>query len=113
MLFIKCPWESKERQHGASLTPNPNFLLPAGPARLSISANGKCCSVVWPESREYAIYAQRSSEAWERVATGSGTAVAWAGTTQTFAVLNIPKVQSGLYSCIPRSHSQATVQACS
>lgn len=72
----------------------------AGPARLSISSSGKCCSVVWPESREYAIYAQRSSEAWERVATGSGTAVAWAGTTQTFAVLNIPKVQSSLESWV-------------
>ena len=100
MSFVKCSKGRKEHQHGASLIPSVPFLLPAGPARLSISANGKCCSVVWPESREYAIYAQRSSEAWERVATGSGTAVAWAGTTQTFAVLNIPKVQAWSHACI-------------
>lgn len=94
MSFIKC-LSGEQRAPRAFLV-----HVPAGPARLSISSSGKCCSVVWPESREYAIYAQRSSEAWERVATGSGTAVAWAGTTQTFAVLNIPKVQSSLESWV-------------
>ena len=61
-----------------------------------MSSNGRCCSTVWPEVRRYAVYAQGSSDEWRKVDEESGTSVAWAGASSTYAVLHQPKV-----GCMP------------
>ena len=67
-------------------------LVCAGAAVLRMSSDGRCCSIVWPEARRYAIYAQGSADEWRRVDEESGTSVAWAGASSTYAVLHQPKV---------------------
>lgn len=64
----------------------------AGAAVLRVSANGRCCSIVWPEACRYAVYAQGSSGDWRKVDEESGSSVAWAGASSTYAVLHQPKV---------------------
>ncbi len=69
-------------------------LVPAGAAVLRMSSNGRCCSIVWPEARRYAVYAQGGSDDWHKVDEESGTSVAWAGASSTYAVLHQPKVKT-------------------
>ena len=63
-----------------------------GTAVLRTSSNGGCCSIVWPEARRYAVYAQGATDDWHKVDEESGTSVAWAGASSTYAVLHQPKV---------------------
>ena len=63
-----------------------------------MSTNGRCCSIVWPELRQYVIFAQGSSDEWRQIDEDSGVAVAWAGTSSTYAVLHQPQV-AFLLSC--------------
>ena len=69
-------------------------LVPAGAAVLRMSSNGRCCSIVWPEARRYAVYAQGGSDDWHKVDEESGTSVAWAGASSTYAVLHQPRVKT-------------------
>lgn len=63
----------------------------SGTAVLRMSSNGRCCSIVWPEARRYAVYAQGTTDDWHKVDEESGTSVAWAGASSTYAVLHQPK----------------------
>lgn len=63
----------------------------SGLAVLRMSSNGRCCSIVWPEARRYAVYAQGGSDDWHKVDEESGTSVAWAGASSTYAVLHQPR----------------------
>ncbi len=67
--------------------------MSAGAAVLRMSSNGRCCSIVWPEARRYAVYAQGGSDDWHKVDEESGTSVAWAGASSTYAVLHQPRVK--------------------
>lgn len=64
-----------------------------------MSSNGRCCSIVWPEARQYVIFAQGAQDEWRQVDGDSGVAVAWAGGSSTYAVLYQP--QAGLLSTAP------------
>lgn len=64
----------------------------AGAAVLRMSSNGRCCSIVWPEGRQYAVYAEGNTGEWRKVDEESGSSVAWAGASSTYAVLHQPKV---------------------
>ena len=57
-----------------------------------MSSNGRCCSIVWPEARRYAVFAEGGSGEWRKVDEESGSSVAWAGASSTYAVLHQPKV---------------------
>ena len=69
-------------------------LVSTGVAVLRMSSNGRCCSIVWPEARRYAVYAQGGSDDWHKVDEESGTSVAWAGASSTYAVLHQPRVKT-------------------
>ena len=77
-----------------SIKPITNDLVLTGAAVLRMSSNGRCCSIVWPDSRRYAVYAQGASDDWHKVDEESGTSVAWAGASSTYAVLHQPRVTS-------------------
>lgn len=66
----------------------------AGNCVLRMSSNGRCCSIVWPEARQYVIFAQGAQDEWHQIDGDSGVAVAWAGTSSTYAVLYQPQVHS-------------------
>ncbi len=68
--------------------------MSAGAAVLRMNSNGRCCSIVWPEARRYAVYAQGGSDDWHKVDEESGTSVAWAGASSTYAVLHQPRVKT-------------------
>ena len=80
-------------------------LISAGAAVLKMSSDGRCCSIVWPGSRRYAVYAQGSSDDWHKVDEESGTSVAWAGASSTYAVLHQPKVTAALWYLCSQLHT--------
>ena len=82
--------------HAAAGFSDNSYVPFAGAAVLRMSSNGRCCSIVWPEARRYAVYAQGGSDDWHKVDEESGTSVAWAGASSTYAVLHKPRV-SGLH----------------
>ena len=77
---------------GGTAASFPRFSRHAGAAVLRMSSNGRCCSIVWPEARHYAVFAEGSSGEWRKVDEESGSSVAWAGASSTYAVLHQPKV---------------------
>ena len=81
------------------------WLISAGAAVLKMSSDGRCCSIVWPASRRYAVYAQGSADDWHKVDEESGTSVAWAGASSTYAVLHQPKVTAALWYLCSQLHS--------
>ncbi|KAK9807986.1 hypothetical protein WJX73_010745 [Symbiochloris irregularis] len=62
-----------------------------GRAEVGVSFDGSCCSVVWPEEGEFAIFRPTPSETWEKVDGGAGIAVAWAASAPTYAVIHTPR----------------------
>ncbi|KAG2438819.1 hypothetical protein HXX76_005360 [Chlamydomonas incerta] len=59
---------------------------PSGRALLTASSDGGYVAVAWPAARSYAVYRQGAS-AWQEVARGSGTSVAWHALQPIFAAL--------------------------
>ncbi|KAL3133386.1 hypothetical protein ABBQ38_007254 [Trebouxia sp. C0009 RCD-2024] len=96
-IQYKTGWRQDAKGTGRELTTDLKAkksiasLSFSGAAVLRVSANGRCCSIVWPEACRYAVYAQGSSGDWRKVDEESGSSVAWAGASSTYAVLHQPK----------------------
>ena len=82
-----------------------SLSLAAGTCVLRMSSNGRCCSIVWPEIRQYVIFAQGAQDEWRQIDGDSGVAVAWAGGSSTYAVLYQPQV-GFLHNCLTVCLSQ-------
>ncbi|KAK9819592.1 hypothetical protein WJX72_000101 [[Myrmecia] bisecta] len=77
---------------------------------VAVSSSGRCCSVVWPDAGEYAIYSQTHSGDWDKLDAGTGLAVAWAANTPTYAVIYQPKAAVPTAGKISKKKSKAKEQ---
>lgn len=78
---------------------------------MQVSSDGACCSVVWSDEGEFAIYRPASAgDAWDRLDGGAGIAVAWAAAAPLYAVIHTPRVSPADCHLIVRCFSSGCMQ---